>query len=58
MVLEDGGRRVGRRQHLDVEALEQRARQELRALKLLDDFSVNPLRRLPGERIPNTEYLV
>ncbi len=46
MVLEAVGRRVGRRQHLDVEALEQRAGPELGARKLFDDLIVNTLSRI------------
>src|SRR5712691_13092896 len=58
MVLQPVGRRVGRRQHLDVEALEQRARPELRALELLDHFVVNLRSSLTGKRVAYTEHRI
>ena len=48
MVLERVGRRVGRRQHLDVETLEQRARPELGSGEFFDDFVINPRSGLTG----------
>src|SRR6266516_7493947 len=57
MVLERVGRSVRRRQHLDVEALEQRARPELWALELLDDLVVRLCSYFTQSQTPNPEYL-
>src|SRR5258706_558697 len=58
VVLEAVGRRVGRRQYLDVEALEQRAWPELGRGELLNDLVVDPCCSFSGYRILNTEYPV
>src|SRR5437762_14217764 len=48
MMLERVGRRVRRRQHLDGEGLEQRARPKLGSAELLDNVVVNPRSGLTG----------
>ncbi len=58
MVLQRVGRRVGRRQHLDVEALEQRARPELGRGELLDDCVVHARGRLTRQSLAHAEHLV
>src|SRR4051812_48924506 len=44
---------VGRREQLDVEAIEQRARAEFRARQLLGDRVIDRLARLAGELLPD-----
>src|SRR5690242_457247 len=51
------GRRVGRRQHFNVKALEQTARAELRSLKAGSNLIVDVLRRLCGQALCHAEHV-